>query len=258
MQPPPAFAHSDLFDVNGRVALVTGGSGGIGLMMARALIENGARVYICARSRDQLYQAASDTGAIAIQADISTSDGIETVRSCIAAAESRLDILINNAGTSWVAPIEEFPESGWDKVFALNTRAPFFLVKALLPLLSREEDEVWSRVIMISSARGSTAESSSVAYNASKASLDHMTRTLARSLAGRHVTVNAVAPGWFETDLNRTVLEDRKEQLLSRQPIKRLGTEEDMAGAVLFLCSRAGAYVTGNILALDGGIIGCS
>ncbi|WP_189338555.1 SDR family oxidoreductase [Sphingobium sp. SCG-1] len=250
------YAPENLFAVAGKVALITGGGSGIGLMIAQCLTANGARVYICGRNAEKLEEAAGATGATAIAADISTLEGIEHVRRELGGREERLDILVNNAGTSWVSAIDEFPEHGWDKVLDLNAKAPFFLVKALLPLLSRQPDGAeWSSVVMISSARGMTAKASSVAYNVSKAALNHMTRVLAVGLADHRISVNTIAPGWFETNLNRTILRDRKDDLLSAQPIKRLGSAEDLSGAILFLCSRAGAYVTGHILPLDGGLV---
>ena len=243
-----------LFDVSGKVALITGGGSGIGLMLARALRANGAKVYLCGRDESKLAAASAAADCVAIPADVSQRAGMDGLHRELASREQRLDILVHNAGTSWVAPAADFPEAGWDKVFDLNTRAPFFLTQALMPLLERDGQD-WSSVIMVTSARARTAASSSVAYNVSKAATTHLVRVLARALAAHRIRVNAIQPGWFETDMNRDYVARHGDELVRDQTVPRLGTEADLAGAVLYLGSRSGSFLNGTVLEVDGGLI---
>lgn len=248
----------DLFDLRGKVAVVTGGSRGIGAMIARGLIEYGVKTYITARREDELRATAevlSQYGeCIAVPGNLSTQEGVRAFANEIAARERKIDILFNNAGASWGADIDEFPEEGWDKVMDLNVKSLFFLTQALLPLLrvaGSAEDP--SRVVNIGSINGlSYAPLKNYSYTASKAAVHHLTRQMAVDLAGDHITVNAIAPGFFPSKMTAHLL-PHEEEMTKNIPRGRLGTPEDAAGTAIYLCSRAAAFVTGNVLVLDGG-----
>lgn len=248
-----------LFNITGRVALITGGSSGVGQMIARVFAANGARVYITGRNPERLAQAAAEMTSlggqcIALEANLSSMAGVDALVREMAARESRLDILVNNAGATWGAPIESFPEVGWDRVYDLNVKVPFFLTQKLLPLLSAAADgEHWGRVIHISSVGARTAEPSAASYITSKAAVEQLTRVMARGLAGHRITVNAIAPGWFPSRMNAPIRESSGDTWLAATPHGRFGTAEDMGGLALFLCSRAGVYVNGQVISLDGG-----
>jgi NAD(P)-dependent dehydrogenase (short-subunit alcohol dehydrogenase family) len=253
-----------LFSVEGKVALVTGGSRGIGLMIARGLVERGARTYVASRKREDVEAAAkelSKSGAcVAIRADLSTLDGITALAGEIAERESALHVLVNNAGANWGAPLEEFPESGWDKVMNLNVKSAFFLTRALLPQLrAAASAEDPARVINVGSIDGLHVPAlETYSYSSSKAAVHHLTRVLARRLAPDDITVNAIAPGPFESKMMAETLERFGEAIRSSCPRKRIGEPDDMAGIAIYLASRAGAYVTGTVIPVDGGISGCS
>jgi NAD(P)-dependent dehydrogenase (short-subunit alcohol dehydrogenase family) len=250
----------DLFDLTGKVAVVTGGSRGIGLMMARGLLRAGARAYVCSRKADACAAAeqelSADGAVTAVPADLSTEDGCRLLASRVGAAEERVHILVNNAGANWGAPLAEFPGAAWDKVIDLNLKSPFFLIRAFLPLLEAAgtaEDP--ARVINVGSIDGLRVPPfPTYAYSASKAGLHHLTRVLARELGPRHVTVNAVAPGPFESKMMAATLERYGEAIAAAAPLRRIGRPEDMAGVAVYLSSRAGAYVTGAVIPVDGGI----
>jgi NAD(P)-dependent dehydrogenase (short-subunit alcohol dehydrogenase family) len=257
---------SELFDVSGRTALVTGGSRGIGLMIARGLVQAGARVIVSSRKAGDVESAARELSELgdcqAIPGDVSTPDGAEAL-----AAETRerfpeLDILVNNAGAVWGAPLEDFPAGGWEKVLHTNVEGVFNLTVALLGALRAAADrEHPSRVINIGSIDGlRTPSVENYSYSASKAAVHMLTRHLAKRLAPEHITVNAIAPGPFESKMMAFVLEnpETREMLEQSVPLGRIGRPDDVAGLTLFLCSRAGSYVTGNVIPLDGGITGCS
>jgi NAD(P)-dependent dehydrogenase (short-subunit alcohol dehydrogenase family) len=252
----------DLFSLAGRVALVTGGSRGIGKMIAGGFLAQGAaKVYITARKAGPCEATAKELTAeyggkcIALPIDISGMAGIGMLAAEIKKREPKLDILVNNAGAAWGAEFDEFPESGWDKVMDLNLKTPFFLTKALAaPLRAAASAEKPGKVINIASIDGifvNPAETYS--YAASKAGLIHLTRRMAVRLIRDHIVVSAIAPGPFKSDMNRAA-RDNADEIAKRVPSGRIGSDEDMAGAAIYLASRAGDYVVGVTLAVDGGI----
>lgn len=248
-----------LFSVSGKVALVTGGSRGIGLMMARGLVEAGARVYVVSRKAEEVQAAAAELSklgtAIALPGDLSKQAGTRALADAFAAREQKLHVLVNNAGANWGAPLAEYPEAGWDKVMALNVKAVFDLTRFLLPQLeaaSTAGDP--ARVINVGSIDGIQVPLlETYAYSASKAAVHHLTRVLARKLAPK-VTVNAVAPGPFESKMMAETLRSFGEGIKSSCPLRRIGEPDDMAGVAVYLASKAGAYVTGAVIPVDGGI----
>jgi NAD(P)-dependent dehydrogenase (short-subunit alcohol dehydrogenase family) len=250
-----------LFDLTNKVAVVTGGSRGIGLMMARGLLEAGASVIISSRDAEACGRAVADLTPLgpvhAEPADLSTEAECVRLAAAVEARHGRLDVLVNNAGATWGAPLESYPESGWDKVFTLNLKAPFFLTRALVPLLSRSgtADDP-SRVVNVGSVDGlHVPPLPTYAYSSSKAALHHLTKVLARELGPRHITVNAIAPGPFESKMMASTLESFGDAVAALSPLNRIGRPDDMAGAVVYLASRAGSYVTGALLPVDGGIV---
>jgi NAD(P)-dependent dehydrogenase (short-subunit alcohol dehydrogenase family) len=250
----------NLFDLTGKVAVVTGGTRGIGLMIARGLLEAGASVYVSSRKAEAGEAAVRELSAhgrvASIPADLSREDECLRLAAEIAGREERLHILVNNAGATWGAPLAEFPAAGWDKVVDLNLKAPFFLTRALLPQLeAAASDDDPARVINVGSIDGIHVPILPVySYAASKAGIHQLTRMLARELGPRRVTVNAIAPGPFESKMMAATLDAFGEQIAASAPLGRIGRPDDMAGAAVFLASRAGAYVTGAILPVDGGI----
>ncbi|MHB8452248.1 MAG: SDR family oxidoreductase [Mycobacteriales bacterium] len=249
-----------LFDLSGKVAVVTGGSRGIGLMMARGLLEAGARVYISSRKADACSAAQQELSAIgpavAVPVDVSTEAGCVRLASLVGEKEPAVHVLVNNAGATWGAPLADYPAAAWDKVLDLNLKSPFFLTRAFLPLLEAagsQEDP--ARVINVGSIDGLRVPAlPTYAYSASKAGLHHLTRVLARELGQRHITVNAVAPGPFESKMMAATLESFGAAIAAAAPLGRIGRPSDMAGVAVFLASRAGAYVTGAVIPVDGGI----
>ena len=250
----------DLFDLSGKTAVVTGGSRGIGLMIARGLLEAGARVYISSRKANACAAAERDLtryGTVAsIPADLSSEAGCLQLAEQIGQREQSLSVLVNNAGATWGAPIEEFPATAWDKVVDLDLKAPFFLSRAMLPLLEAAgTPDDPARVINIGSIDGLRVPPfPTYAYSASKAGLHHLTRVLARELGPRRITVNAVAPGPFESKMMAETLQTFGDAIAAAAPLKRIGRPDDMAGVAIYLASRAGAYVTGAVIPVDGGI----
>jgi len=247
-----------LFDVSGKVVLITGGSRGIGRMIARGFVENGAVVYISSRKSAACDQAARDLADFGIcrslPADLSTISGRSQVVSSLERLEGRLDVLINNAGASWGAPIGVYPEAGWDKVMDINLKSVFFLIQAVLPLLGKSEYTP-SRIINMASVNGLVPPPvENYAYSASKAACIMLTRHLAKQLAATGILVNAIAPGPFHTDMMAQTLAEKGDEYIARNPLGRLGEPEDIAGTALFLASRASAYMTGAVLPCDGGV----
>ena len=253
---------NNLFDLSGKVALVTGGSRGIGEMIAEGFVANGVKTYISSRAKDACDATAarlSEIGeCISVSADLSTQQGIEHLVGVLKAREERLDILVNNAGATWGAAVDDFPEAGWDKVMNINVKSPFFLTQALLPLLDKSASaEDPARVIMIGSVDGlNVNELPTFSYGPSKAAIHHLARTLASHLASRNITVNAIAPGPFPSKMMAHTLGTMGEKIRQGVPLKRIGQAEDMAGVAIFLASKAASYVTGVIIPVDGGITG--
>jgi NAD(P)-dependent dehydrogenase (short-subunit alcohol dehydrogenase family) len=256
---------ADLFDVSGKTALVTGGGRGIGLMIAGGLVRAGARVVIASRKQADLNAAAAELGAfgecLAIPADLSSQQGAEALAQAVMAEHERLHILVNNAGATWGAPLDEFPQSGWDRVIGTNVEGVFNLTVALLPALraaATAEDP--ARVINIGSIDGlRPAGMENYSYSASKAAVHMLTRHLAKRLASEQITVNAIAPGPFESKMTAFMFasDEGREAVESIVPLGRIGRPDDAAGLVQFLSSRAGSYLTGTVIPLDGGISGC-
>jgi NAD(P)-dependent dehydrogenase (short-subunit alcohol dehydrogenase family) len=250
---------STLFSVQGKVALVTGGSRGIGEMIARGYVAGGARVYISSRKADVCDALAEELSAqgtcISLPADLSTPQGCRELAAAFAEREPELDILVNNAGAAWGEPIEEYSAEGFGKVLDLNVKAVFVLTQALLPQLrAAASAEDPARVIDIGSIDGIQVPLlPTFAYSASKAAVHQLTRHLAKELASDHINVNAIAPGLFPSKMTAFMFEEHEEALLSQIPLGRAGTPEDMAGIALYLGSRASAYTTGAIIPVDGG-----
>lgn len=248
----------DLFSLEGKVALVTGGAKGIGAMITRGLVESGVKVYISSRSAEACSDFATEMSefgtCIALPANLLAVENIDALAAAIGEREAKIDILVNNSGATWGAPIESFPEKGWDKVMDLNVKSVFFLTKSLLPLLKAGASQTDpSRVITISSIAGITHGGlSAVSYNASKAAANHMTRVLAHELAKEKILVNAIAPGFFPSNMTKHFDTDT---LSKAVPLGRVGQPTDIAGLVIYLCSKAGSFMTGNVIPLDGGLL---
>jgi NAD(P)-dependent dehydrogenase (short-subunit alcohol dehydrogenase family) len=260
----------DLFSVAGKVAFVTGGSRGIGEMIAAGFLANGAKVYISSRKADVCNATAERLAAtfggecISVPANLAELGGVQTVVAEIEKREQQLDILVNNAGVSWGAPLDEFPEIGWDKVMDTNVKGVFFLTQKLLPLLRRAgSPDDPARVINIGSIDGiNTPTFETFSYGASKAALHHLTRILAAHLTAQNIIVNAIAPGPFPTYMLSTGVGGRGDvdavdwsAVGQRNPRGRVGSPEDIAGLAIFLSSRAGAYTVGEVITCDGGAV---
>ena len=250
----------NLFDVSGRTALITGGSRGIGKMLARGLLERGAKVYISSRKAEICDAAAEELSAygecISIVADGAKMEGIEHLANELAQRESSLDILINNAGRAWGADFDEFPENGWDDVMDINVKTVFFLTQKLAGLLrASAATGTPAKVINIASIDGlSNTDNETYSYSASKAGVIHLTRRLAKRLIKDNIVVSCIAPGAFRSDMNRFA-RDHADEVGQLIPARRVGDPEDMVGAVVFLASRAGDYVVGSTLTVDGGVV---
>jgi NAD(P)-dependent dehydrogenase (short-subunit alcohol dehydrogenase family) len=248
----------DLFSLTGRTALITGGSRGIGRMIAEGFLAHGARVYISARKAAVCDKAAAEMCAlgpcVSLPADVSTVAGARALAAAFAAREQQLDILVNNAGAAWGAPFDDFPESGWDKVVDLNMKTPFFLTQALSTQLRAAATTRPAKVINIASIDGIAVNPlETYSYAASKAGLLHLTRRMALRLIQDNIVVSAIAPGAFASDMNRDA-RDNAAEVSARIPAGRIGTGEDMAGAAIYLASRAGDYLVGATLVVDGGV----
>ncbi|HYN31198.1 MAG TPA: SDR family oxidoreductase [Ilumatobacteraceae bacterium] len=255
-------ALANLFGLDGKVAVVTGGSRGIGFMIASGLVANGVRTYITARKADACDAAAAELSehgeCISLPADIATAEGLASFVSALTDRESQIDILVNNAGAAWGAPLGEFPEIGFDKVMDINIKAPFMLTQALLPQLkagATADDP--ARVIMIGSIDGIRVPfGDNYSYSASKAGIHMMARHMAAHLVRDNITINSIAPGPFESKMMayRLADPDSRKMVEATVPRRRIGSPEDIAGAVIFLAGRAGAYTTGAVIPVDGGI----
>ncbi|MBM86973.1 MAG: 3-oxoacyl-ACP reductase [Gammaproteobacteria bacterium] len=254
-----SFQVSDLFSIAGKTAIVTGGSRGIGKMIAQGYVENGVKTYISARKAEACKAAAeelSDVGeCIAFPADLSTREGRERFVSQIRERERKVDILINNAGAAWGAAFEEYPDEGYDKVMNINVKAIFTLTRDLMPLLLKDaSQENPSRVINVGSIDGlRVSTTDNFAYGASKAAVHFLTKNLAVRFGPKGLTVNAIAPGPFESQMMDYMLKNFKERIESENPLGRIGNPYDMAGLAIYLASNASKYLTGQIIALDGG-----
>ena len=248
----------DLFSLQGRVALVTGGSRGIGRMIATGLLHQGAKVYLTARKAAACDATAKELSAIgpciSLPVDVSSVEAARGLAAELARREPALDILVNNAGAAWGEPFDSFPENGWDKVVDLNLKTPFFLTQALHELLKKGARERPAKVINIASIDGiSVNQWETYSYTASKAGLIHLTKRLALRLAQDNIVVNGIAPGPFPSEMNKEA-RDHGDEVGHRVPAGRIGTTEDMAGAAIYLASRAGDYVVGETIVVDGGV----
>ena len=248
---------TDLFSLKGRTALITGGSRGIGKMIAKGFIDQGAKVYISSRKPGACDATAAELGpmCISLPQDVSTVEGCKALAARFAEHESKLDILVNNAGAAWGAPFDEFPESGWDKVLNLNLKSPFFLTQALAgPLKAAASAERPAKVIMVASIDGIRPNpQETYSYQASKSGLIHLTRRMAARLIQDNICVSGIAPGAFASEMNRDA-RDHGDEIAKLIPQKRIGTDEDMQGVAIYLASRAGDYVVGVTIAVDGGV----
>jgi NAD(P)-dependent dehydrogenase (short-subunit alcohol dehydrogenase family) len=251
---------ADLFSVAGKTALVTGGSRGIGEMIARGLVENGARVYISSRKADACEALARELSAagtcVALPADLARLDEVERLAALVSEREPKLDILVNNAGAAWGEPFDAFPEKGYDRVMDLNVKAIFFLTQKLLgPLEAAGTADDPARVINIGSIDGIGAPAmENFSYSASKAAVHQLTAHLASHLASRHINVSAIAPGYFPSKMTEFMM--TADPGFTRDiPLGRGGTPEDIAGTVLYLASRAGTYCSGSVITVDGGLL---
>ncbi len=251
-----------LFGLTGKTALVTGGAKGIGRMISEALLQAGARVFISSRSAADCEAAAAEMSALgechAVPYDLTQVENIEALAADLDSAGHGLDVLVNNSGATWGAPLEEFPESGWDKVMNLNVKSPFFLVQKMLPLLERgARAEAPARVVNIGSVAGMLAGTQSAySYMASKAAIMHLTKGLAKDLAARHITVNAIAPGFFESKMTRhySASDEMLNFILAGIPLGRMGEPREIGALTLYLCGPAGAYTTGAVVPCGGGV----
>ncbi|MFC5498692.1 SDR family oxidoreductase [Caenimonas terrae] len=248
----------DLFSLQGRVALVTGGSRGIGRMIASGLLAHGAKVYISSRKAQACDQTASELSAlgpcISLPADVSTVEGARGLAAALAAREPALDILVNNAGAAWGESFDTFPEKGWDKVMDLNLKSPFFLTQALHEQLKAAGRLRPAKVINVASIDGiSVNPQETYSYAASKAGLIHLIKRMALRLVQDNIVVSGIAPGAFASEMNR-IARDHAEETARRIPAGRIGIDEDMAGVAVYLASRAGDYVVGQTIVVDGGV----
>jgi len=251
---------NNLFSIEGKTAVVTGGSRGIGLMIARGMVEAGANVYISSRKAAVCDEAAAELAKSgrcgSIPADVGTEEGCGHLVEEVGKRESQVHILVNNAGANWGAPYEQYPDSAFDKVFAVNLKGVFNLTRLMTPLLAQAaSDDDPARVINIGSIDGLQAPAlETYAYSSSKAAVHHLTRVLAQKLAPQRITVNAIAPGPFESKMMAETLQRFGDSIRASCPLGRIGRPDDMAGTAIFLSSRAGAYLTGAVIPVDGGI----
>jgi len=250
---------TDLFGLDGKIALVTGGSRGIGRMIVEGLLEAGcARVYIVARKKEQVDETSAELGdkVIGLIGDLSQMDGIKALADELASREDKLDLLVNNAGAAWGEPFEDFSEAGWHRTMDLNLKTPFFLTQKLLPLLKKAGTaDRPAKVLMIASIDGMKTNAwPTYPYQASKAGLIHLTRRMAAELIGHNIVVNGIGPGAFPSDMNRAA-RDNQDTVERGIPSRRVGVTEDMAAGAIYLLSRAGDYVVGTTIPIDGGVV---
>jgi NAD(P)-dependent dehydrogenase (short-subunit alcohol dehydrogenase family) len=248
----------DLFSLKGRTALVTGGSRGIGRMIAAGFLEQGARVYITSRKADVCEKTAEELSGLgpcfSLPMDVSSVEGARALAKAFAAREDKLDILVNNAGAAWLEPFDKFSEKGWDKVVDLNLKSPFFLSQALIEPLRNAARIQPAKIINVASIDGIFVNpQETYSYAASKAGLIHLTRRMALRLVEDNILVSGIAPGAFASEMNQ-LARDHSDMVAARVPAKRIGRDEDMAGVAVYLASRAGDYVVGITIAVDGGV----
>jgi len=252
-----------LFDLTGRVAIVTGGSIGLGRQMAEGLAEMGADLVLCARKKERCHQAAEElqqlgVKAIALGCDVKSPDSIQQMVEATLSQFGRIDVLINNAGISWGAPVEEMRLEDWNKVIETNLTGTFLCAQAVGKVMIRQgrSENNAGKIINIASVAGlggAPPELPAIGYHASKGGVISFTKDLACKWASHNIQVNAIAPGWFPTHMSNRVLEHHKELFLSHIPLRRFGNEHDLKGAAVFLASAASNYVTGHVLVVDGG-----
>jgi len=256
----------ELFSLKGKTALVTGGTSGIGLMIATGFVKAGAKVYVASRKADNCQKVATELSLIGkefggictgIPADLGSEGGAKALADKISSFESKLDILVNNAGTTWGAPLKEYPDKAWKRIMALNVQSMFELTRDCLPLLeAAATHDRHAKVINLSSVAGmSVGSMSAYAYGPSKAAVNQLTRMLAAEFASKRICVNAIAPGLFPSKMTDFIMpnEAAAEAVGKNIPLGRVGSADDMQGLSLFLASRAGDYVTGAIIPVDGG-----
>ena len=249
---------NELFSLKGRTALITGGSRGIGRMIATGFLEQGARVYISSRKADACDKTAAELSAlgtcISLPADVSSVEGAKALANKFASREEKLDILVNNAGAAWGEPFDDHSEKGWDKVVDLNMKAPFFLSQALIKQLRKAAQDRPAKIINVASIDGIVVNPmETYSYAASKAGLIHLTRRMALRLIKDNIVVSGIAPGAFASEMNK-IARDHSDMVAAHIPAKRIGRDEDMAGAAIYLASRAGDYVVGITIVVDGGV----
>ena len=249
----------NLFGLDGRIALVTGGSRGIGKMIVEGLLGAGcAKVYIVARKQEQVEETSNELGdkVIGLIGDLSNMDGMQRLADDLARREDRLDILVNNAGAAWGQDFTEFTEAGWDRTMDLNLKTPFFLTQKLHPLLKAAASaDRPAKVLMIASIDGMKSNPwETYPYQASKAGLIHLTRRMAARLINDNIVVNGIGPGAFPSAMNRAA-RDNEDVVAKGIPSKRIGVTEDMAAGAIYLLSRAGDYVVGTTIPIDGGVV---
>ena len=249
---------TNLFRLDGRTALVTGGSRGIGKMIAAGFIAQGATVYISSRKAEACFETARELGdkCIALPQDVSTVAGCKALAAQLAEHSASLDILVNNAGAAWGEPFDQFPEKGWDKVMDLNVKSPFFLTQALHPALkAAARPDRPAKVINITSIDGIRLNPwETYSYHASKSALIYLTKRMAARLVQDSINVTSIAPGAFASEMNKAA-RDHGDTIAKAIPARRIGVDEDMAGTAIYLASRAGDYVVGETIAVDGGLV---
>jgi NAD(P)-dependent dehydrogenase (short-subunit alcohol dehydrogenase family) len=248
-----------LFDLTGQVAIISGGSMGLGRQMAEGLAEMGANLVLCARKKErcevaaQALRAAHGVQTLALECDVKDKLASQFVVDETLAKFGRLDILINNAGVSWGAPVEEMTLDQWDKVLSTNLTGTFLFCQAAGKTMISQASGKIINIASVAGLGGASAELQAIGYHASKGGVIAFTKDLACKWAPHNIQVNAIAPGWFPTHMSEWIIEHRKESLLEKIPLRRFGSDHDLKGAAVFLASAASAYVTGHVLVVDGG-----
>jgi NAD(P)-dependent dehydrogenase (short-subunit alcohol dehydrogenase family) len=247
-----------LFDLTGRVAIVSGGSMGLGRQMAEGLAEMGANLVLCARKKDRCQAAAEELRSrgvetLAVACDVKDRTAIQAVVDATLAKFGRVDILVNNAGVSWGVPVEEMTLEQWNKVVSTNLTGTFLFCQAVGKAMTAQKSAKIINIASVAGLGGASSELQAIGYHASKGGVIAFTKDLACKWAPHNIQVNAIAPGWFPTHMSQWIIEHRKDSLLTKIPAARFGNDHDLKGAVVFLASAASAYVTGHVLVVDGG-----